>query len=101
MKCFILSSGQQTHHIIAVSSEKKGVYLIKLVNNHETDSLNPIVGLGAAKAVQNPESSTFYALAYYLGQNTVCNSKSAKRLPVTNPKQSTRNPDVRVLAIFQ
>ncbi|KAI0906785.1 hypothetical protein F4823DRAFT_631002 [Ustulina deusta] len=47
-------------------------------------SLNPIVGLGAAKAVQNPESSTFYALAYYLGQNT----------------QFT-NPDVRVLAIFQ
>ena len=44
--------------------------------------MNSIVRYGTKKAVTNPESFTFYALAYYLGQNTqytFAASKSAKK----------------------
>ncbi|KAI0452898.1 hypothetical protein F5B21DRAFT_515733 [Xylaria acuta] len=66
-------------------------------------SLNSIVRFGTTKAIQNPESYTFYALAYYLGQNTqftFANSKSANKPPATNPKRSVRDSDVHILAKF-
>ncbi|KAI0975968.1 hypothetical protein F4678DRAFT_469733 [Xylaria arbuscula] len=53
-------------------------------------NLNSIVRFKTAKAIQNPESYTFYALAYFLGQNTqftFANSKSANKLPPANPKR--------------
>ncbi|KAI0540465.1 hypothetical protein GGR58DRAFT_521991 [Xylaria digitata] len=67
-------------------------------------SLNSIVRFGTAKAIQNPESYTFYALAYYLGQNTqftFANSKSANKPSAPNPKRSSSGSDVGVMARFQ
>ncbi|KAF2963216.1 hypothetical protein GQX73_g10360 [Xylaria multiplex] len=67
-------------------------------------SLNSIVRFGTAKAIQNPESYTFYALAYHLGQNTqftFANSKSANKPPAPNPKRSNSGSDVGVMARFQ
>ncbi|KAI8951676.1 hypothetical protein F4801DRAFT_578215 [Xylaria longipes] len=55
-------------------------------------NLNSTVRFGTPKAIQNPESYTFYALAYFLGQNTqftFANSKSANKPPPANPKRST------------
>lgn len=51
--------------------------------------MKSIVRYGTKKAVTNPESFTFYALAYYLGQNTqytFANSRSAKK-PAPPPKR--------------
>ncbi|KAI0514792.1 hypothetical protein F5B22DRAFT_647271 [Xylaria bambusicola] len=66
-------------------------------------NLNSIVRFGTTKAIQNPESYTFYALAYFLGQNTqftFANSKSANRPPPANPKRSAGDY-VSMLARFQ
>ncbi|KAI0419646.1 hypothetical protein F5X98DRAFT_362398 [Xylaria grammica] len=67
-------------------------------------NLNSIVRFGTAKATENPESYTFYALAYYLGQTTqftFANSKSAKKPPPTTPKRSPSEIDLGLLARFQ
>ncbi|KAI3318478.1 hypothetical protein HD806DRAFT_511756 [Xylariaceae sp. AK1471] len=67
-------------------------------------NLNSIVRFGTAKATENPESYTFYALAYYLGQNTqftFANSKSAKKPSTANPKRSMIYSDAYLLAKFQ
>ncbi|KAI8623018.1 hypothetical protein F5Y19DRAFT_405702 [Xylariaceae sp. FL1651] len=66
-------------------------------------SLNSIVRFGTAKAIQNPESYTFYALAYYLGQNTqftFATSKSVNKPPTPNPKRSMKESDVELLTRF-
>ena len=53
--------------------------------------MNSIVRYGTKKAVTNPESFTFYALAYYLGQNTqytFAASKSAKKPTLPSSKRN-------------
>ncbi|RWA04258.1 hypothetical protein EKO27_g10847 [Xylaria grammica] len=67
-------------------------------------NLNSIVRFGTAKATENPESYTFYALAYYLGQTTqftFANSKSAKKPSPITPKRSPSEIDLGLLARFQ
>ncbi|RYP77402.1 hypothetical protein DL771_001197 [Monosporascus sp. 5C6A] len=66
-------------------------------------NLNSIVRYGTKKAVTNPESFTFYALAYYLGQNTqytFANSKSAKK-PAPVPKRRSYRSERDFLIAFQ
>ncbi|KAI1196875.1 hypothetical protein F5X97DRAFT_334303 [Nemania serpens] len=66
-------------------------------------NLNSIARFGTAKAIQNPESYTFYALAYFLGQNTqftFANSKSVNKPPPANLKRSTGGY-MNILAKFQ
>ncbi|KAI0549199.1 hypothetical protein F4679DRAFT_276438 [Xylaria curta] len=67
-------------------------------------NLNSIVRFGTPKAIENPESYTFYALAYYLGQNTqftFASSKSVNKPPPTNPKRFMRDSGLLTLAKFQ
>ncbi|KAI1295160.1 hypothetical protein F5Y03DRAFT_387453 [Xylaria venustula] len=67
-------------------------------------NLNSIVRFGTVKAIQNPESYTFYALAYFLGQNTqltFANSKSANKPPPANPKRSIESIHNDALEKFQ
>ncbi|KAI0479324.1 hypothetical protein GGR56DRAFT_373305 [Xylariaceae sp. FL0804] len=66
-------------------------------------NLNSIVRFGTPRAISNPESYTFYALAYFLGQNTqftFANSKSAAK-PAINPKRSWFVSQRDALAPFQ
>lgn len=53
------------------------------------DNLKSIVKYGTTNAIKNPESYTFFALAYYLGQKypdyTFASSKSAQKSKSSKP----------------
>ncbi|RYP57837.1 hypothetical protein DL769_009245 [Monosporascus sp. CRB-8-3] len=67
-------------------------------------NLNSVVRYATKKAVTNPESFTFYALAYYLGQNTqytFANSKSANKPALTPKRRSPYRSERDFLIAFQ
>ncbi|KAI1390200.1 uncharacterized protein F4822DRAFT_428542 [Hypoxylon trugodes] len=67
--------------------------------------LNSVVRFGTKKAISNPESYTFYALAYYLGQRfpqyTFANSKSMNKPAAAGTKRSILDLGKSMLLPFQ
>ncbi|RYP19192.1 hypothetical protein DL765_003507 [Monosporascus sp. GIB2] len=118
---FLSSQGETLSDIPAVTAEKVSVSTLQvhsLTLFHEMFhlalgtagtpdegyNLNSIVRFGTTKAVRNPESFTFYALAYYLGQTTqytFANSKSANKPAPTPKRRSPYRSERDFLISFQ